>query len=124
MVAVEISVSEQSELASLSRHLKRAPGVQVERVPGTPGPGEQGVWDLLQVAAGSGGALVIAIKMIPEFLKSRSKPTVSVTVKLSADGSKDIVINAASGEDAFRLLDKALNPARRRSAPDRQPPHR
>ncbi|MFE9324963.1 hypothetical protein ACIHDR_19000 [Nocardia sp. NPDC052278] len=73
-MAVEISLSDIVELSSLREHLARVPGVEVRQVGVPPMPGEQGAWDFLQVAAAGGGALVVAIKTIPEFLPMRMSP--------------------------------------------------
>ncbi|MFF1400818.1 hypothetical protein ACFVZD_44740 [Streptomyces sp. NPDC058287] len=105
MVTVALSVSDQAETRSLREHLRRNRNITVEQCAGAPGPGEQGVWDFLQVTAASGGMLVIAIKTLPDFIRSR-RADVSVTVKTD---EKEIVITAANTEDALRLMEKALH---------------
>ncbi len=42
----EVSVSDPVELRSLREHLRRIPGVKVSQIPGIPGSGEQGAWDV------------------------------------------------------------------------------
>ncbi|GGN65728.1 hypothetical protein GCM10011579_036480 [Streptomyces albiflavescens] len=105
MVTVAISVSDRAETRSLREHLRRHGHLDVEQLPGTPGPGELGVWDFLQVTAASGGVLVVAIRTLPEFIKSR-RTDVSVTVKT---GDREFVITAANADDALRLIDEALH---------------
>jgi hypothetical protein len=106
-VVVTVSISDPTELRSLRNHMADAPGVAVSRATGAAGDGELGAWDVLQVAAAGGGAIVVAIKMIPEFIRSRRRD-VSVTVKIDGD-RREVVITAANAEDAVRLIEKAMN---------------
>lgn len=105
MVTVALSVSDQAEISSLRAHLHRNRDIAVEQRAGAPGPGEQGIWDFLQVTAATGGLLVVAIRTLPEFIRSR-RTDVSVTVK---KGDQEVVITAANAEDALRLMEKALD---------------
>jgi hypothetical protein len=121
---VVISVSEPAELRSLGEHLDRVPGVTVRRIPARHGllwrafvrwipattvpSGELGGWDVLQVAAASGGALVVAIKTLPAFIRSR-RADVSITVRLDPDGGRRIELTAPNADAAVRLLEKALD---------------
>jgi hypothetical protein len=105
MNVLEIRVSDQAELAALRARLQAHPGVDVRQCAGESGPGEQGVGDFLQVAAASGGAIVVAIKAIPEFIRSR-RTDVSVSIK---EGDREVVITAANADDALKLLDKATD---------------
>lgn len=108
---VELSISDHSELGSLRQLLARIPGVDVHQISGSPGPGEQGAFDYLQLAttaAGSGGALVLAIRTIPEFIRSRRRD-VSVTVKT---GDTEVTITAANAQDAVTLLEKSFDAGR------------
>jgi hypothetical protein len=106
-LSVEVSVSDQAELRSLREHLRRLPGVEVTQVPGSPAPGEQGAWDVLQILAASGGAVAVAIKTLPEFIRSR-RSDVTVTVK-----SKDrtVTVTATNVEDVMPMVDKLLDDA-------------
>ncbi|WP_410011210.1 effector-associated constant component EACC1 [Streptomyces nigrescens] len=67
------------EFRSLREWLRRVPGVAVSQVPGMPGVGEQGAWDILQLTAASGGGLAVAVKTLPDFLRSR-RSSLKVTV--------------------------------------------
>lgn len=79
------------------------------RLSGRPGAGEQGVWDLLQVAAASGGALAVALGVLPAFLQSRSRE-VTVTVKIGeGEDRKEVAITARNAEDAMGLLKRVLD---------------
>lgn len=105
--SVELSVSDPSELRSLREHLRRIPGVDITQIPGVPGPGEQGSWDALQILAGSSGVLAVAIKTLPEFIRSR-RSDVTITVK-----SKDrtVTVTATNIDDAQSMVDKSLGDA-------------
>jgi len=79
-VRAEFAVSDYSQIGSLTSFLASIPGITVTRSPGRPGQGEQGALDVLTVVAGSSG-LVAAVKMLPEFLRSRrSALSVELTV--------------------------------------------
>jgi len=105
MVSIELMVSDPAELRSLRSLLERVPELEVVQRGSEPGPGEQGAWDFLQVIAASGGTLAVAVRVLPEFIRSR-RTDVSVTVR--KDG-QEIVVTAANAEDALRLVDKAVN---------------
>lgn len=105
MVIIELRVSDPAELGSLRSLLARIPGLEVVQQSGTPAPGELGVWDFLQVAAASGGALATAIGTLPEFIRSRRT---DVTVKVKRD-DVEVEISATNSRDALLLLDKTLN---------------
>lgn len=101
---VEISVSEPGEARSLREWLSDAPGVSVETVPGVPGPGEQGVLDSL-LMAGGGGALVAALKVLPDFIRSRrSKVSVTATVK-----GQPFTLEAENVESVMEILERLLD---------------
>lgn len=89
-------MSDQSALHSLLEWLRRVPDVTVARVSGTPGYHDQGVFDTLSVLAGSSGVLIVAIKTLPEFIRSR-RSNVKITIKvadeeITVDGNADDVI--------------------------------
>ncbi|MDH6118825.1 hypothetical protein [Kitasatospora sp. GAS204B] len=87
--AIALAVSDPAELRSLREHLRRVSGAEVVQLPGRPGPGEQGAWDILEVLAGSSGVLAVVIKALPDFIRSRrSDITVTVT-----SGERSITIN-------------------------------
>lgn len=105
--SVVVSVSDPAELRSLREHLRRVPGVEVTQIPGRPGPGEQGAWDLLQVLAAGGGVLAVAIKTLPEFIRSRRS---DVTVTLES-GDRSATVTATNVDDATSIVDKFFGDA-------------
>ncbi|OXM68323.1 MULTISPECIES: effector-associated constant component EACC1 [Amycolatopsis] len=105
--SVDVVVSDPAELRSLREHLGRIPGVEVTQVPGRPGAGEQGAWDLLQVLAAGGGVLAVTIKTLPEFIRSRRS---NVTVTLES-GDRRVTVTAENVEDAEAVVDKLLGDA-------------
>ena len=107
---VEVSVSDPGELRSLREHLRRAPGVQVTQAPGAPTDGQLGAWDVLQVAAASGGALAVAMRTLPEFVPSR-RSHVTVTVK---SGDDMVTVTADNVEDALPVVERMLDARRPR----------
>jgi|SRR5882757_1127922 len=103
--SVEVSVSDPAELRSLREHLQRAPAIEVRQIPGVPAPGEQGAWDLLQVLAAGGGALAVAVRALPAFVRSR-RSDVTVTVKTKG---KTVTITAANVAEAMPIVERALD---------------
>jgi len=101
---VEVAVSDYAQIGSLQSWLSSSPGVQVLRSPGTAGAGEMGALDVLTVVAGSSG-LVAALRMIPEFLRSRrSGLSITVTVK----GEK-FAVTASNVKDVMPILERLLD---------------
>ncbi|WP_328910731.1 hypothetical protein OG230_15090 [Streptomyces sp. NBC_00234] len=102
---VELAPSQQGELGSLRKWLTlAAPGVEVRQVAGTPGPGEQGAFDVLSVVAASTG-LVAAIKVLPQFLRAkRSDLSVTVTVR-----GKKLTVDARNVEEVMPILERLLD---------------
>ncbi|CRK57614.1 hypothetical protein [Alloactinosynnema sp. L-07] len=105
MSGVVVSVSDPAELRSLRDHLRRVPDLDLVQVPGVPAVGEQGVWDVLQLSAASGGVLVVAVRTLPAFIKSR-RSSVSITVKT---GDKTITLTADNVADVLPVVEKALD---------------
>lgn len=99
---IVVSVSDPAELRSLREHLRRVPGVEVTQLPGRPGPGEQGVWDVLQVLAAGSGVLAVAIKTLPEFIRSR-RSDVTITLETS---DRKATVTAKNVDDATSIVDK------------------
>jgi hypothetical protein len=78
----ELSVSDYDQIGSLVDYLRlAAPEIQVTRGAGRSGLGELGALDVLTIAADS-TVLVAVINALPEFLRSRKKKGLSVTVKV------------------------------------------
>lgn len=99
---IGLVVSEPAELGSLRQHLQRVPGVDVVQDSSAPGPGELGAWDVLQVAAASGGVLAVAVKALPEFIRSR-RSDITITIKR---GEESVTLTATNVEEAMPVLDK------------------
>ncbi|MXM68681.1 hypothetical protein GR925_36040 [Streptomyces sp. HUCO-GS316] len=102
---VEVSVSDPGEMRSLREHLRRVPGVEVTQIPGTPADGELGVWDVLQVVAAGSGALAVAARSLPAFIRSR-RSNVSVTVETT---NRTVTITVDNVDDAMPIVEKALD---------------
>jgi hypothetical protein len=79
-VQIVLAVSDQAELRPLAQWLESERDVTVRRVPGDPGLGEQGVLDVSTYAGTS--ALVSAIRVLPDFLRSR-RTGLQVTVTIA-----------------------------------------
>ncbi|MFI6317563.1 hypothetical protein ACIBG8_08585 [Nonomuraea sp. NPDC050556] len=103
--SVEITVSDPSQLRSLRGWLERAPGIRVEQAAGTPGPGEQGAADVLVLLAGGGGALAVAIKTLPDFIRSRRS---DIELTLKTEG-KEITVSAKNADDIQAIVDAFLD---------------
>lgn len=104
---VEVRVSDPAELRSLREHLRRLPGVRVAQIPGAPGAGEQGAWDVLQVVAAGGGVLAVAIRTLPDFIRSRRS---DVTVTLTVRG-RTVTVTASNIDEVMSIVDKTLGDA-------------
>jgi hypothetical protein len=101
----EFAVSDQSQLGALRQLLGLAvPGTRVRMISGQPEPGEQGATDILALLASSSG-VVAAIKILPEFLRSR-KTALSVTV--TVDG-KSVTLTATNVDDVLPILERLLD---------------
>ncbi|WLQ40725.1 hypothetical protein P8A22_12475 [Streptomyces laculatispora] len=104
--SVELAVHPQGELGSLRTWLTLAlpPGVEVRRTPGTPGPGEQGAFDVLSVLAASTG-LVTVIKILPQYLRAK-RSDISVTVSVRG---KKVTVDATNVEEVMPILERLLD---------------
>ncbi|MET8765644.1 hypothetical protein [Streptomyces sp. NPDC004658] len=102
---LEVSVSDPGELRSLREHLRRVPGVEIIQLPGTLADGELGAWDVLQVVAAGSGALAVAARTLPAFIRSR-RSNVSVTVK-TAD--RTVTITVDNVDDVMPVVEKVLD---------------
>lgn len=100
----DVVVSDQSELRALREWLHATPGVRVVQQSGAPGAGEQGALDYLSVIASSAG-LVAAIRVLPEFLRSR-RSTIVVQMKLRGE---DISVTAENVDDVMPLLERLVD---------------
>ncbi|MFI6743837.1 hypothetical protein ACIBI9_64165 [Nonomuraea sp. NPDC050451] len=103
---VEIDVSDPSEQRSLRAWLERVPGVRVEQTAVPPGAGEQGAADVLAVLAGSSGVLAVAIRTLPEFIRSRRS---NVTVTVKTDQGKEYTLHAENLNELPSFIEKMLD---------------
>ncbi|SRR6266849_5336913 len=104
MEQARLSVSDPGESRSLRDWLRRVPGVAIRQTPVPPGPGEQGASDVLTVLAESAGVLTVAIRSLPDFIRSRRS---DVTVTVTA-GDKTFQLSAANVAEVMPLVEKAL----------------
>jgi hypothetical protein len=110
-LAVTLSVSDQAELIPLCDWLARVPGARVDRRVGPPKVGMLGDWQEvvhLAVAAGGGGVLTMAIRTLPEFVRSR-RSSIEITMEV---GDEKITLNASNVEDAMSLMIRMLDERR------------
>ena len=101
---VQLAVSDQAQLPSLTRWLTDTGRVQVERTAGHPGPGEQGAMDVLTILASS-SALIAAIRVLPEFIRSRRS---GFHIKVTAKG-KSFILDASNAGDLLPILERLLD---------------
>jgi hypothetical protein len=102
---IELSVSDQSQLRSLQSFLElTVPGLRVTRVAGQPAAGEQGALDIITILASSSG-LVAAIKVLPEFLKSRRT---GLSIKTTVKG-QPFTLEATNLDQVMPVLEKLLD---------------
>ena len=101
--SVVLEVSDFRQMAALQQLLELDGRASVSRRARLPEPGRQGTGDLLTVAA-AGGGLAAALRVLPEFIRSR-RSRVSVTVTV---GEKQVVFEGDNLSDAAALLEKLL----------------
>lgn len=102
---MELEVSDPSQLRSLQDFLAwAAPDVIVSRTTGVPGAGQLGVLDVLAIAASSSG-LVAAIKVLPEFLRSR-KTGLSITTTVKG---QPFSLTATNIDEVMPVLESLLH---------------
>jgi|SRR5579862_2582885 len=103
LCTIFFSVSDQSQLPSLRDWLRGQQDIKVTVAPGGPRHGEQGGLDVLTLIASS-SSLIAAIKILPEFIRSRrSHFRIETTVK----GEK-LSIDAGNVETVLPILEKLL----------------
>lgn len=101
---ISLAVSELAELGVLRAWLSQVSQLELEIAPGTPGPGEQGVQDVLTVLA-SAPALIAAVKVLPEFIRSRRS---GFRIEATVRGRK-FVVDATNSEDLLAALERLLD---------------
>ena len=102
-VRAKFAVSDYSQIGSLTTFLASVSGITVTRSPGRPGQGEQGALDVLTVVAGSSG-LVAAVKMLPEFLRSRRS---ALSVELTV-ADRTFTLTATNIDQVMPLVERIL----------------
>lgn len=101
----ELSVSDYSQLTSLADYLRLvAPDVQVTRSSGQLEHGEQGALDLLMIAADS-SVLVAALKVLPDFVRSR-RAGMSVTVTKK---DKQLTVTADNAAEVAPIFEQFMD---------------
>jgi len=98
-ISVEFCTSDPAELGSLSQWLEGGGHARVERTSAAPAQGELGIADIL-MAVGSSGAVVAAIKVLPEFIRSR-RP--SLRIEATVRG-KHFVLDAKNADEQVKLM--------------------
>jgi hypothetical protein len=102
---IELCISDQSQLGPLQTFMRlAAPDVSVSRIAGQPVAGEQGTLDILTVLASSSG-LVAAIRVLPEFLKSR-RTALSITMTVKG---RPFTLKANNIDEIMPVLEKLLD---------------
>jgi Effector Associated Constant Component 1 len=100
----QISISDPAHLGSLQGLLQwAAPGVRVLPVPAAAGPGELPAAALALTA--STGGLAAAVKIVPEFLRSRPA---GLSVTIEANGEA-VTLTAATLDEGLPAVERLLN---------------
>jgi len=101
---MQLAVSDPAQMSPLTGWLTAIGRLQVERTSGHPAAGEQGAIDVLTIMASS-SALIAAIRILPEFIRSRrSGFHIEVTLK-----GKTFTIDASNVGDVLPVLEKLLD---------------
>jgi hypothetical protein len=100
---ISLSVSDQSQLPSLRDWLLGQGNVEVVLTPATVNAGEQGGLDVLTLIASS-SSLIAAIKVLPEFIRSRRS---SFRIEVTVRGEK-LSLDANNVDAVMPILDKLL----------------
>jgi hypothetical protein len=101
---VGLSVSDQAEFGPLRKWLSSTPGPTVSQLPGTPEAGEQGVPDALELL-GSSGVLIAAVRVLPEFLRSRrTRLSITMTIK-----GKPFRLEATNVDEVMPIIERLLD---------------
>jgi hypothetical protein len=97
----DLAVSDHAHLGALREFLGWAvPGVRVLLIPGRRDRGEQAILALLATT----GVMVSAIKILPEFLRSR-RTALSITITIQA---RSVVLTATNSGDVIPILENLL----------------
>jgi len=103
-ITLELAISDPAQAPHLREWLRDQPGVRVTTRPGTPDSGELGALTVLVLLASSSG-VVAAIKMLPDFLRSRRSV---VRIETTYRG-RPFVLDATNVDDVLPLLERLLD---------------
>ncbi|GAA2384091.1 effector-associated constant component EACC1 [Dactylosporangium salmoneum] len=101
---IELEVSDPAVLRSLRTWLEAEAGVAVTARPQPSRPGEQGAVDILTAVA-STTALAAAVRMLPEFIRSRRS---KLSVRIKTKG-QDVTMTLENSKEVAEILDRILN---------------
>ncbi|WP_369690057.1 effector-associated constant component EACC1 [Nocardia harenae] len=109
-VACRILISEPSELLSLKKYVQSVGNVSVDRVHGDVGAGHLGAVDHIEIAAGTVAVIGVALRALPEFIRSR-RSDVSLTIRLDSnvDEHRQLTLNVKNLAGADDLIEKFLD---------------
>lgn len=100
---VVLTVSEPADVGPLYRRLSTVPDATVTRRRSGPGDGELGIVEVLQLLVPSATVLVVAIRTLPVFIRSRrSSVTVTITRK-----DRSVTVTGENLDDPQKVLELA-----------------
>ncbi|TXL86651.1 hypothetical protein [Streptomyces sp. IB2014 016-6] len=100
---VVLTVSEPGDVGPLFRRLSTVPDAIVTRRRSAPDEGELGVIEMLQLLVPSSAVLVVAIRTLPAFIRSR-RSSVTVTV---TRGEQSVTVTGDNLDDPQKVFDSA-----------------
>jgi hypothetical protein len=100
--AIGFALSDQGEFGALLKWVGEV-GAQTTVVPGVPAEGEQGALDSL-LMTGGGAALLAAVRMLPEFIRSR-RSNVSLTMIVKGE---EVTLTADNVPDVLQIVERLL----------------
>jgi hypothetical protein len=99
---IELAVSDPSEFRSLRQWLARVPDIDVVQKAAEPTHGELGAVEILTILGSSSGALAVAVRTLPEFIRSRRS---DVTITAKVDG-EEFTLRASNVADVNAVISK------------------
>jgi membrane-associated two-gene conflict system component 1 (EACC1) len=100
--AIELAVSDPSEFRSLRQWLARVPGIDVAQKAAEPMHGELGAVEILTILGSGSGALAVAVRTLPEFIRSR-RSDVTITAKVKGE---EFTLRASNVADVNAVISK------------------
>ncbi|MFD8699959.1 effector-associated constant component EACC1 [Kitasatospora purpeofusca] len=101
---IELAVSDQDHIRPLREWLRSLPDVEVAVRAAAPKSGELGALDTITVLASSGG-LIAAIRILPDFIRSRRS---SFKIETTVRGER-FVLDATNVEELLPVLERLLD---------------